>query len=128
MCWIPANAGPRVVAPGNERYQVIARIGSCSAQGLVNVNAVPYPHVSAGPDMTICYRGVAHLNGITDGSRFYLVAIWPVDRRQYPRSFANLLTSTAFVLTAYDDKGCPKPSYDTVMITVLPKIVPFGWQ
>jgi gliding motility-associated-like protein len=122
----PGTTGPRVVAPGNERYQVIARIGSCSAQGLVNVNAVPYPQVSAGPDMTICYRGLANLNGTTDGSRFAWLPSGPLNGANTLVPFANLFTSTSFVLAAYDDKGCPKPSYDTVMITVLPKIIPFA--
>ncbi|WP_127133164.1 PKD domain-containing protein [Pseudoflavitalea rhizosphaerae] len=122
----PGSPGPRVTAPGNERYQVTARIGSCSAQGIVDVVSVPYPLVSAGADITVCYQAMGQLNGSTDGSRFS----WsPAGSLINPGSLSPIArpsATTPFILTAWDDKGCPKPSFDTVLLTVLPKIIPYA--
>lgn len=122
----PISPGPRVATPGNTRYEVTARIGSCVAQGIVQVNCVSYPFVNAGPDLTICYQGVAQLNGSTDGNRF----LWSPAQQLTPATNLNPLArpvgTTAFILTAYDNKGCPKPSHDTMLVTVMPRIIPFA--
>jgi gliding motility-associated-like protein len=37
--------------------------------------------------------------------------------------------TTAYILTSYDTlnlPGCPKPGYDTVLVNVMPKIIPFA--
>jgi len=39
---------------------------------------------------------------------------------------ASPKTTTAYVLSAYDNKGCPKPGYDTVVVKVLPEVKPFA--
>lgn len=122
----PGSSTPRVASPLTLRYQVIARIGSCSAQGQVNVKAVPYPFASAGPDMTICFQGLAQLRGATDGNRFTWSPSGPLIAANTLDPVARLIASTPFILTAWDDKGCPKPSYDTAFVTVLPKIIPFA--
>lgn len=125
----PGIPAPRVADPSDTRtltYQVIARIGSCTANGQINVSSVPYPYASAGPDMTICYRGIAHLNGATDGNRFTWFPTGPLLNPTVLDPFAKPAGSMPFILAAYDDKGCPKPTYDTAFITVLPKIIPYA--
>lgn len=122
----PGSAAPRVASPSTMRYKVTARIGSCAAQGLVNITSVPYPFVSAGPDITICYQALAHLNGSTDGNKFAWTPSGPLNAVNTLDPFARLIVSTPFILTAWADKGCPKPSFDTAFITVLPKIIPFA--
>jgi gliding motility-associated-like protein len=36
---------------------------------------------------------------------------------------ATPLVTSSYILTAYDNRGCPKPGRDTVIVTVLPKII-----
>ncbi len=128
--WTPAALliDPTVKSPfaitdnPSTNFQVTAVIGGCSASDNVVVTTIPYPVVSAGSDFTICYNTIAQLKGNTNGSSWQ----W---------SPANLLNNPAllnpesypprttnFILTAFDTKGCPKPSRDTIKVTVLPKI------
>lgn len=109
-------------------YTVIARIGSCAATDNVTVLGVPYPVANAGPDDTVCYNYPAVLNGSHNGSSF----TWsPVNTL----TNANTLTPTAhlpgagtfaYVLSSTDNLGCPKPHRDTVLITVMPDIIPYA--
>ena len=107
-------------------YQVLARIGSCTTTENIIVRTVPYPVANAGPDTTICYNTPAFLHGSHDGSSFTwsptasLVNSNTLNPTAYPGS------TTAYTLTSLDTKGCPKPGFDTVLVTVLPKIVPFA--
>ena len=103
-------------------YQVTAIIGGCSATDNILVTTVPYPFVNAGLDFSICYNAMAQLNGITDGSSWRWT---PANLVSNPSSLNPIVypaRTTDYVLTATDLRGCPKPSYDTVKITVLPKM------
>ncbi|MBC7947919.1 MAG: gliding motility-associated C-terminal domain-containing protein [Chitinophagaceae bacterium] len=107
-------------------YQVVATIGSCSTPGDVTVRTVPYPVVDAGPDQTICFNKPAFLQGTHNGNSH----TWS------PTSSllnANTLNPTAFpaktteyTLTVHASAGCPKPSSDSITVTVLPKIIPYA--
>ena len=103
-------------------YQVTAIIGGCSATDNILVTTVPYPFVNAGLDFSICYNSMAQLSGITDGSSWRWT---PANLVSNPSSLNPIVypaRTTDYVLTATDLRGCPKPSYDTVKITVLPKM------
>jgi gliding motility-associated-like protein len=103
-------------------YQLTASIGHCSATDDVLVKVVPYPVVNAGIDTTICFNSMAQLSGTTNGSTF----TWsPEASLINPGSLtpsAKPTSTTAYILSAYDTRGCPKPGRDTVIVTVLPKI------
>lgn len=103
-------------------YAVTAVIGGCTATDYIRVTPVPYPSVNAGPDQVICYNKSTQLNGSTDG----LTWSWSPPNRLNNPALLNPVAfpprTTDFVLTAYDNKGCPKPGRDTVTITVLPKM------
>lgn len=110
-------------------YQVAAHIGSCTSQDAVTVRTVPYPVVNAGPDTTICYATPAFLHGSHDGTRFAwtpnssLLNAGTLNPTAYPAGSGE----RPYVLTVHNDvSGCPKPSRDTVVITVLPRIIPFA--
>ncbi|MBI5856525.1 MAG: gliding motility-associated C-terminal domain-containing protein [Sphingobacteriales bacterium] len=128
--WTPAATlnNPNVINPiatptaASTTYQLQAWVGSCTAVDDVTVFAVPYPVANAGPDQIICYNGFAQLNGSHDGNQFtwsptsYLDNPVILNPRSYPPR------TTTYVLTVYDNGGCPKPGRDTVVITVLPKV------
>lgn len=118
----PTLQNPDAIAGTTTLYTVVAQIGSCSATRDIMVNTVPYPAAYAGPDTTICYNTPAHLHGAHDGSIFYwtptasLVGAGTLNPVAYPAR------TTSYILTTADNQGCPKPTRDTVIVTVLPRI------
>jgi len=107
-------------------YQIKSSIGKCSAIDDVTIFVVPYPFADAGADISVCFKSPAQLNGIAIGSNYY----W---RPQGSLSNANILNpiatpsvTTKYILTVTDTLGCPKPGYDTVLVTVLPKVNAFA--
>lgn len=131
--WTPAvqlsNANiaqPIANTPATTTYEVTAAIGGCFAKEQIVIRTVPYPKVNAGIDTVVCYQSPAQLFATSDGSTF----TWSPSNSLYA---ANTLTpvaspseTTAYVLTVFDTKGCPKPSLDTVVVSVLPPIKPFA--
>jgi len=131
--WTPANqvlnaaeADPWVVTRFNTNYEVTAGIGSCMAKAQIQVTAVPYPVVDAGPDTTICFKTNARLQGSTEAERFVWLPAPTLSDLNILNPVASPKTTTAYILSAYDNKGCSKPGYDTVVVNVLPQIKPFA--
>ncbi|MCU7549496.1 gliding motility-associated C-terminal domain-containing protein [Chitinophagaceae bacterium LB-8] len=127
--WTPAeqlndafSKNPLAVTNATSTYEVTARIGGCSASDRILVKTVPYPNANAGNDTTICFATSAQLSGSMDGNN----AVWSP---AIGMNAANTLhptvrpkNTTAYTLSVYDSKGCPKAGLDTVVITVLPDI------
>jgi gliding motility-associated-like protein len=107
-------------------YQLISSVGHCSTTDSVVVTLVPYPVANAGPDTTICYNASAQLHASIVGSTFS----WsPANSLNNANSLAPIATptnTTPYILTVYDNKGCPKPGSDTLLVTVLPKVNAFA--
>jgi gliding motility-associated-like protein len=127
--WTPANQlldptikSPLAVTSLTTIYGVTAFLGGCSSTANIGVTTVPYPTAFAGSDTTICYNTPVFLQGQTDGARW----TWsPANTIRDPgllRTMAYPARTTAFVLTAFDNRGCPKPGKDSVIVTVLPKM------
>jgi len=103
-------------------YQVTAFVGSCFAVDDVTIFTVPYPVANAGPDQTICYNGEAQLNGNHNGIQFAWTPKSYLNNPNILNPISSPPRTTTYVLTVYDNKGCPKPGRDTVVINVLPKV------
>jgi gliding motility-associated-like protein len=87
---------------------------------------VPYPGSNAGTGAVICYGKTAQLNANITGSSFsWSPANSMVDSNSLT-SVVGPATTTYYVLKVYDTLGCPKPSYDSVLITVIPKVIAFA--
>lgn len=122
----PLDANPLALTRFTTRYEVIASIGSCTAWDEVMVATVPYPLADAGPDTTICFDTWARLNGTTEAISYaWLPAVSLSDLKMLD-PVASPKATTAYVLSAYDNKGCPKPGFDTVVVNVLPDIMAFA--
>ena len=121
-----ALPNPTTVTATSTVYEVTAFIGSCFAKDQVTVTTVPYPSVNAGRDTVICYSTKAQLSAASDGSSFSWSNASTLSRSTVTNPIATPKQTTAYILTAYDTKGCPKPSFDTVLVTVLPPIKPFA--
>lgn len=112
--------------PGVTTYSVLARIGRCIATDDVNVRTVPYPTANAGTDFTLCYNTGSQINASITGSRFTWSPTRGLDNPASLTPFARPLSTTRYVLSAFDTLGCPKPGLDTVLVTVLPEVIAFA--
>lgn len=121
-----ALPNPTTVSSATTVYEVTAFIGGCFAKDQVRVTTVPYPFVSAGADTMICHNNMVQLSGNTDGSSVTWFPASSLDRANASDPIATPTQTTSYILTALDTKGCPKPSNDTIVVTVLPPIVPFA--
>ncbi|MEO8403172.1 MAG: T9SS type B sorting domain-containing protein [Chitinophagaceae bacterium] len=123
----PAVQNPSVITQASAPYHVLAVIGSCSANGNINVNTVPYPTAKAGADTLICYNTFAQLHAVTDGSSWqWTPASTLTDARSLTPVAHPVVPVTNYIFLSFDTRGCPKPGRDTVMVTMLPKIIPFA--
>lgn len=99
-------------------YHVVGSIGKCNAVNNITVTPVPYPDADAGPDQTICMGGSAQLqasggNSYSWSPRAFLSAT------NIPNPVSVRPTSSVrYVVTVRDNKGCPKPVNDTIILTV----------
>jgi gliding motility-associated-like protein len=110
--------------PATTTYQLTAAIGHCTATDEVTIKVVPYPKVAAGADTLICYNSACQLKGFTDGSSVLWSPSATLSDATRLDPTATPAISTIYILSAYDTKGCPKPATDSVLVTVLPQIIP----
>ncbi|MBS1577983.1 MAG: gliding motility-associated C-terminal domain-containing protein [Bacteroidetes bacterium] len=80
----------------------------------------------AGAGKMICYQASVQLNGSTDGNSYSWSPPGSLDNAAILNPVASPPGTTAYILSAFDTKGCPKPGTDTVVITVLPDINAFA--
>ncbi|HEX7904085.1 MAG TPA: PKD domain-containing protein [Chitinophagaceae bacterium] len=107
-------------------YQLQSSVGSCAATDNITVTVVPYPIANAGIDTTICYNTSAQLNGSHDGITFNWTPANYLNNPNLLNPIAMPPRTTPFVLSVFDNRGCPKAGRDTVIVNVLPRIRPFA--
>lgn len=122
----PSLLRPHVLPTATTTYQITAIIGHCTATDDVTVTLVPYPGVNAGPDTTVCFDTDAQLHASIAGSSFTWSPSSSLDNPNSLDPVASPRGTTKYVLTVVDNIGCPKPSHDTVVVNVLPKINAFA--
>ncbi|TDH28792.1 T9SS type B sorting domain-containing protein [Segetibacter sp. 3557_3] len=115
----PNSRNPVAITNSTTTYEVTASIGSCQAREQVVVTTVPYPIANAGADQTICFNQNTQLNGSTNGTALRWSPPGTLSNPQISNPVARPGQTTAYVLNAFDNKGCPKPGTDTVFIKVL---------
>jgi gliding motility-associated-like protein len=124
---LPDIANPKAKPKGTTDYTITSRIGKCVDEKTITVKTVPYPVVDAGADTTICFNATAQLHGSTDGTQFSWSPVQSLLNANTLTPQARPLATTRYILTATKPlSGCPKPSRDTVIVTVLPKINAFA--
>ena len=127
--WTPVLnlSNPRIInplanPPVTTTYQLTASIGKCNARDDVIVFIVPYPFVDAGRDLSICYKTQVQLSGRVIATNYYWRPQGSLNNANILNPVATPAVTTSYILTATDTLGCPKPGYDTVLVTVLPKV------
>ena len=108
-------------------YQITSRVGGCIATENVVITVIPRPTIDAGNDVDICYNSTTQLNAQTNGTVFIWSNASSLSEVGVLNPIATPKTTTSYILAATDiSSGCPKPSYDTVTVTVLPKVNAFA--
>jgi gliding motility-associated-like protein len=116
----------RPTAAVNE-YAIRATIGHCFTTDTVVVRTSPYPIANAGADTTVCFRTTATLHGSHNGTSFTWSPLATLANSNTLSPTASPHDSTAYILTVFDNSGfCPKPTRDTVVVNVVPKINAFA--
>ena len=103
-------------------YLITSVIGGCIATDDITIKVMPRPFVNAGNDTAICYNSSVLLNSQSNGTNFTWSPASSLNNASSLNPLATPLTTTQYILTATDNiSGCPKPSFDSVTITVLPR-------
>lgn len=123
----PSVKNPVVTARDSiTRIIVLANLGKCQDTDTLIIKTIPYPKAFAGNDSTICFGTLASLRGSGDG----ISATWsPATLLRGSQGYSTTAApanTTTFILSIIDTRGCPKPSRDTVVITVRPRVTLFA--
>jgi gliding motility-associated-like protein len=110
----------------NTRYSLTASVGKCFATGAMNINVVPYPLANAGVGATVCYGSTAQLSANIEGSNFSWSPTSSLFKANTLQPVAGPQSTTEYTLYVTDTLGCPKPSKDSVLVTVIPKVAAFA--
>ncbi len=110
----------------NTRYSVVASVGKCLASSNQAISIVPYPAVHASSNVAICYGKTTQLNATIDGTYFAWSPTNSLLNANTLNPIAGPDTTTSYILTVTDTLGCPKPVFDTVIVTVIPKVAVFA--
>jgi gliding motility-associated-like protein len=122
----PNIANPKARPANTTTYQVTATIGGCNATDNVTVTTIPYPGARAGNDTAVCFGTSAQLHASITGSTFNWSPVASLSNPNIPDPVASPPGTTAYILTVFDNIGCPKPGRDTVVVNVLPKVNAFA--
>ena len=104
------------------RFKVVGTISNCVAEREVLVTPIPYPLANAGADQLICFGNSAQLSSTVVGNRMIWSPASPLSNASIANPIARPQQTTTFVLTVFDNLGCPKPGVDTVNVIVEPPI------
>jgi len=122
--WTPSNTiindtakFAQVIPVANTSYQVISSIGKCSAAANIRVHVVPYPKAYAGNDTTICFPRSYQLHA-TGGSIYNWSPAAFLNNSTIANPVSTPLQTIKYTVQVNDVLGCPKPTYDDVVITV----------
>jgi PKD repeat protein len=117
---------PFVTPTATTTYLVKAHIGKCKSSDEITIRTIPYPNARVSADTLICYDDTARIEASMDGSSFR----WsPTSTLSSPNSMKTLAwpkKTTAYIFSAYDTLGCPKPGRDTVVVNVKNEIIAFA--
>jgi gliding motility-associated-like protein len=104
-------------------YFLKANLGHCQDNAHMTVYVSPYPTASAGPDTSICYGTTTQLTGATDAQYYTWSPAATLTSAGTLTPTASPLNTTSYYFTVHGLGYCPKPVADTVVVTVIPKLV-----
>lgn len=108
------------------KVKVTANLGKCQDIDSLIVRTVPYPLARANADTALCFGQSVVLQGVGNGIRFLWSPAAGLANPAAAQTIATPAATTSYILSVFDDKGCPKPGTDTVNIAVIPPVQVFA--
>jgi gliding motility-associated-like protein len=106
-------------------YNVIANIGKCQASDSINVFAFPYPKSNINKDTILCFGDATQLS-VSGGIKYLWMPAAGLNNNRIANPIAKPTTTTRYKVSIFNDFGCLKPTNDTVVVTVIPKVKAFA--
>jgi len=116
---------PIVFPQATTSYQVTASIGKCFTAKSVNVTTVPYPSALTIGDTGICIHQSIQLQAFGGSIYKWTPAVF-LSSDEISNPVASPTRTIQYVVQVNDILGCPKPGFDTVIITVDEPLVDAG--
>lgn len=108
-------------------YRVIANLGDfCIDTAFITVQPVPYPQVDATGSDTLCFGQQTQIVATMDGTSFTWSPIDGLINANTLTPIARPNRSMQYIIQVNDVLGCPKPSFDTVFVRVIPEVLAFA--
>lgn len=108
---------PLAAPLSNTTFRVTAIIGKCKTSDDVTIRVVPYPNANAGEDTTICFPFSYQLHA-TGGNSYLWSPTNFLTNPNIPDPIATPPQSIRYIVAVSDVLGCPKPTFDTVVILI----------
>ena len=106
-------------------YLLTSIIGGCIATDTITVKVMPRPFVKVSNDTAICSGSSIQINVQSNGTNFSWTPATSLSNEFVMNPIASPSTTTQYIITATDNiSGCPKASYDSILITVFPNVNP----
>jgi gliding motility-associated-like protein len=121
----PNSKNPTARPVGTTVYSVIANIGRCQASDAITVTTVPYPRVQMSNDVTICFGDSTQITA-SGGDIYRWIPSTGLSNNSIPNPIAKPSTTTSYRVAVRDNEGCPKASFDSVLVTVIPPVPAFA--
>ena len=103
-------------------YLVEARVGKCLANDQFKITVFPYPNGNAGPDTALCFAASIQLNA-SGGNVYSWQPVFNLTDPQIANPVANPSKTILYSVSVRDTlSGCKKPTIDSILITILPKV------
>ena len=107
----------QVIPEQNTTYHLVSSIGKCNTAANIRIKTVPYPEAATVNDTTICFGNTIQLRG-SGGSIYKWTPSTFLSNPGISNPLASPTESISYLLQVNDVKGCPKPSFATVNLTV----------
>ncbi|SFV29381.1 PKD domain-containing protein [Thermoflavifilum thermophilum] len=114
--YVPAASSPFVIH---------ARLQSCTAQDTMQVRLVNYPVHAPFREFSICSGDSATLTA-ANGVYYAWNPASNVDQPNQPVTTAHPADTTLYVVSKIDTLGCPKPTFDSIQVDVIPPVKVFA--
>ena len=122
--WSPASSlnnnlikNPTAAPSTNTTFHVVASIGKCTTADDISIRVVPYPNANAGVDTTVCFPARLQLHA-TGGESYVWTPSTFLSNVNIADPVATPTQSIRYVVAVTDVLGCPKPSFDSVLVLV----------
>ena len=113
----PLIKNPVATPAVTTRFYVIGNIGKCQSTDSVTIRVAPFPGAAGIPDTVICFGNSIQLFA-SGGSQYTWTPAFFLNNPNIANPIANPDRSIRYIVTISDTLGCPKPSYDTVVVKV----------